>query len=91
MLWHNGQGMCLFAKRLERRRRLNPAGYFLATRFQMRYKDIIFASNALSVEATKFLNFVSAIVGSRDVIRDRDGYRVPAPRCAGAPDGNLRK
>jgi polysaccharide export outer membrane protein len=42
----------------------DPAGYFLATRFQMRNKDVMYASNAYSVEATKFLNFVSTIVGT---------------------------
>jgi polysaccharide biosynthesis/export protein len=36
----------------------DPGGYFLATRFQMYNKDLLFAANAESVEADKFLNFV---------------------------------
>jgi len=31
----------------------DPAGYFLATEFEMRNKDVIFASNAHAVESTK--------------------------------------
>jgi hypothetical protein len=33
------------------------AGYFLATRMQMRNKNVIFAANAPSVDVTKFANF----------------------------------
>jgi polysaccharide biosynthesis/export protein len=40
----------------------NPAGYFLATRMQMRNKDLIFAANAQSVDITKFTNFVDALL-----------------------------
>lgn len=36
----------------------NPAGYFLATKFQMRNKDVVYTSNSLSVEAGKLLQFV---------------------------------
>ena len=39
----------------------NPASYFLATTFEMRNKDVIYVSNAVSVEATKFLNYVRTI------------------------------
>jgi polysaccharide export outer membrane protein len=42
----------------------NPAGYFLATRFQTRNKDVIYVSNATSVETSKFLTFVRLIVGT---------------------------
>jgi polysaccharide biosynthesis/export protein len=45
----------------------DPAGYFLASKFQMRNKDVIYASNAASVEASKFLNYVRVIV---DTIND---------------------
>ena len=42
----------------------DPAGYFLATRFEMRSKDVVFASNAPSVETTKFLAHLRLIVGT---------------------------
>jgi polysaccharide export outer membrane protein len=45
----------------------DPAGYFLATKVQMRDKDIIFAANAPSVEITKFLDLLNlAIVTGSD-------------------------
>jgi polysaccharide export outer membrane protein len=40
----------------------NPAGYFLASQFQMRNKDVIYVSNASSVEVTKFLNYMRTII-----------------------------
>jgi polysaccharide export outer membrane protein len=40
----------------------DPAGYFLATRVQMRNKDVIFAANAQSVEVTKFANFLNTVI-----------------------------
>ena len=40
----------------------DPAGYFLATRMQMRNKDVIFAANAQSVEITKFTQFLNALI-----------------------------
>jgi polysaccharide biosynthesis/export protein len=39
----------------------DPAQYFLATAFEMRNKDVIYASNAVSVEQTKFLNYLSTL------------------------------
>src|SRR5262249_27045634 len=36
----------------------DPSGYFLASNFEMRNKDVIFTSNAPTVEASKFLTFV---------------------------------
>jgi polysaccharide export outer membrane protein len=39
----------------------DPAGYFQATTFEMRNKDVIYVSNAVSVEATKFLSYLSTI------------------------------
>jgi polysaccharide biosynthesis/export protein len=35
----------------------DPAGYFLSTRFQMRNKDVIFASNNPTVDEAKAMNF----------------------------------
>ena len=39
----------------------DPGGYFLASKFQMRNKDVIYVSNAVSVEATKMLTYISQI------------------------------
>jgi len=39
----------------------DPAGYFLATKFEMRNKDIIYTSDAVSVEATKFMTYLLLI------------------------------
>jgi polysaccharide export outer membrane protein len=42
----------------------DPASYFLASSIEMRNKDVIYISNAVSVEVTKFLTFLSTINGS---------------------------
>jgi polysaccharide biosynthesis/export protein len=39
----------------------NPGSYFLATTFEMRNKDVIYVSNSVSVEASKFLNYVRLV------------------------------
>ena len=39
----------------------DPAGYFLASKFEIRNKDVIYVSNAVSVEASKFLNYVRLV------------------------------
>jgi polysaccharide export outer membrane protein len=39
----------------------DSGGYFLATKFAMHDKDILFAANAPSVEMTKFLNFLNTV------------------------------
>jgi polysaccharide export outer membrane protein len=39
----------------------DPGGYFLASKFQMRNKDVLYVSNAVSVEATKILTYISQI------------------------------
>jgi polysaccharide export outer membrane protein len=41
---------------------LDPAGYFLATKVQMRNKDVIFAANAQSIEIQKFTTFLNALI-----------------------------
>ncbi|HEY1982389.1 MAG TPA: polysaccharide biosynthesis/export family protein [Xanthobacteraceae bacterium] len=48
----------------------DPAGYFLATKMQMRNKDVIFVANAQSVEITKFTQFVSAIATTGTSVTD---------------------
>ena len=42
----------------------DPAGYFIATKLQMRNQDVVFAANAKGVEATKFLNFVNLVTAT---------------------------
>ena len=42
----------------------DPAGYFLATTFEMRNKDVIYVSNAASVEASKFMTFFRLVNGT---------------------------
>ena len=39
----------------------DPAGLFLAGSFEMRNKDILYASNSVSVESTKFMNYLNNI------------------------------
>jgi polysaccharide biosynthesis/export protein len=42
----------------------DPAGYFLATKFEMRDKDVLFAANAATVDTAKFLQFINLIVAT---------------------------
>ena len=42
----------------------DPAGYFLATKFEMKNEDVIFASNAPSVETTKLLTCLRLITAT---------------------------
>jgi polysaccharide export outer membrane protein len=42
----------------------DPAGYFLATSFEIRNKDVIYTSNAVSVETTKFLTHLRTIMAT---------------------------
>jgi polysaccharide export outer membrane protein len=42
----------------------DPAGQFLTTSFEMRNKDVIYVSNSVSVEATKFAGYLSTINGT---------------------------
>jgi polysaccharide export outer membrane protein len=44
----------------------DPAGYFLATKFQMRNKDVIYVSNATTVDVAKALQFFNLIVATAD-------------------------
>jgi polysaccharide export outer membrane protein len=39
----------------------DPAGYFLATSFEMRNKDILYVSNSFSVESTKFITYLNTL------------------------------
>jgi polysaccharide biosynthesis/export protein len=42
----------------------DPAGYFLATRFQMRNKDVIYMANAAAVESAKVFDYLRLVVGT---------------------------
>jgi polysaccharide biosynthesis/export protein len=42
----------------------DPAEYFLASRFEMRNKDVIYVSNAVGVELNKAINLFRSIVGA---------------------------
>jgi polysaccharide biosynthesis/export protein len=42
----------------------DPGGYFLTSKFDIRNKDVIYVSNAVSVEASKFLNYIRTIVAT---------------------------
>jgi polysaccharide export outer membrane protein len=42
----------------------DPAGFFLASKFEMRNKDVIYASNALSVDSSKLLAYLRLIIGT---------------------------
>lgn len=42
----------------------DPAGYFLTTKFQMRNKDVLYISNASTVEAAKAMQFFRLVVAT---------------------------
>ena len=42
----------------------DPAGYFLASKFQMRNKDVLYVSNATTSETAKFLNYVRLVTAT---------------------------
>jgi polysaccharide biosynthesis/export protein len=58
----------------------DPSGYFLAQTFEMRNKDVIYTSNAASVETTKFLNFLRTIMATANdpIIYATNGYALKA-------------
>ena len=68
----------------------DPAGYFLATRVQMRNKDIIFAANAQQVEITKFADFLNTLISvptnavglANDIQTNRILFHTPNPTAA---------
>ena len=42
----------------------NPEGYFIATKFQMRNKDVIYMANATTVEVAKALGYFSLVINT---------------------------
>jgi polysaccharide export outer membrane protein len=58
----------------------DPSGFFLAQHFPMRDKDIIYVSNARSVEVAKFFDYIQSISGgiagvTADIVTTREGVR----------------
>jgi polysaccharide biosynthesis/export protein len=58
----------------------DPSGYFLAQTFDVRNKDVLYTSNAASVETTKFLNFLRTIMATANdpIIYATNGYALKA-------------
>lgn len=54
----------------------DPKGYFIASKFLMRNKDVLYATNASSVEATKFVQFLRIIVAG---IRETNASTIELP------------
>jgi polysaccharide biosynthesis/export protein len=42
----------------------DPSGYFLATKFEIRNKDVVYISNASSVDVNKFLTYINQIIST---------------------------
>src|SRR4051812_13158152 len=58
----------------------DPSGYFLAQSLEMRNKDVIYTSNAATVETTKFLNFLRTIMATVNdpIIYATNGFALKA-------------
>ncbi|RYH32327.1 MAG: polysaccharide export protein [Alcaligenaceae bacterium] len=58
----------------------DPSGYFLSQSFEMRNKDVVFASNAAAVETTKFLIFLRTIMATANdpILYATNGYALKA-------------
>jgi polysaccharide biosynthesis/export protein len=57
----------------------DPSSFFFAQRFPMRHKDVIYVSNADSVEVSKFLDYLRSITStasgtSTEVLITRDAF-----------------
>ena len=56
----------------------DPAGYFVATKMQMRPFDVIYAANAPQVDITKVLNFINtALVTADNGVNAANNIRLP--------------
>ena len=64
----------------------DPSGYFLSQSLEMRNKDVIFVSNAASVETTKFLNFLRTIMATANdpILYATNGYALKSAINGGA-------
>jgi polysaccharide export outer membrane protein len=55
----------------------DPGSYFLATKFDMRDKDVLFAANAATVDTAKFLQFARIVIATaNDTIVAADNTQV---------------
>ena len=65
----------------------DPSGYFLATKFQMRNKDVMFASNALAVEQAKIMNYIRLVTATINdpIVAATNGYALRAAVRGGTP------
>jgi polysaccharide export outer membrane protein len=69
----------------------DPAGYFLATQFQMQNKDVIYVSNSVTVETAKLMQWIRAVtatvndplVAANNIQILRDNIRVPLSATSG--------
>ncbi len=54
----------------------DPSGYFLATKMQMRNKDVLYISNSPSVEVSKALNYIRLIIATANdpMVAATNGY-----------------
>jgi polysaccharide biosynthesis/export protein len=68
----------------------DPSGYFLAQTFEMRNKDVIYTSNSVTVETTKFLTFVRTVLATANdpIIYATNGYALKAA-THGAGSGTI--
>jgi polysaccharide biosynthesis/export protein len=64
----------------------DPGGYFLATRFQMRNDDVLFAANASTYDATKVLSFVNQVAS---VVTGINGAIISVPTAEAAVHGRV--
>ena len=58
----------------------DPAGYFLAQSFEMRNKDVLYVSNAVSVETSKFMEHLRLIMATANdpVVYATNAYALKA-------------
>lgn len=69
----------------------DPAGYFLATQFQMQNKDVIYVSNSVTVETAKLMQWIRAVtatvndplIAANNIQILRDSLRIPLSTTSG--------
>ncbi len=65
----------------------DPSAYFLATRFQMRNKDVLYVSNATTVEIAKVLEFLRLITATANdpIVAATSAYSLKAAISGASP------
>jgi polysaccharide export outer membrane protein len=69
----------------------DPAGYFLATQFQMQNKDVIYVSNSVTVETAKLMQWIRTVtatvndplIAANNIQILRDSIRIPLSATTG--------